>query len=75
MQLQLFMTEHCHLCELAKAQLNSIHPQPSWQEIEIAFDDELTSRYGCVIPVLKRLDNQAELHWPFSTEHILKFIQ
>lgn len=75
MQLQLFMTEHCHLCELAEAQLNSIRPPLSWQKTEIAYDETLVTRYGLSIPVLKRQDNQLELHWPFTTEQILQFIR
>ncbi len=75
MQLQLYMTEHCHLCDLAEAQLNTIYPPLSWKKIEIAYDDQLTSRYGQSIPVLKRLDNQTELAWPFIAEQIIDFIK
>lgn len=75
MQLQLFMTEHCHLCELAEAQINRIYPPLFWQKTEIAYDDVLVERYGSSIPVLKRLDNEAELHWPFTAKQILEFIQ
>jgi hypothetical protein len=75
MQLQLFMTEHCHLCELAEAQLNNIRPSLSWQKTEIAYDEALVTRYGLSIPVLKRDDNQLELHWPFTIEQILQFIR
>lgn len=75
MQLQLFMTEHCHLCELAEAQLNSIQPPLCWQKMEIAYDDALAALYGQSIPVLKRPDNQLELRWPFTTTQILQFIR
>lgn len=74
MQLQLFMTEHCHLCELAEAQINLIYPPLSWKKTEIAYDDALLAHYGQTIPVLKRLDNQAELAWPFTAAQILEFI-
>jgi len=71
--IQLYTTSACHLCELAEAMLDEINL--TVQMIEIANDDDLVTRYGTTIPVLKRLDTQAELNWPFSTSDILKLIE
>lgn len=36
--------------------------------VDIAFDDELFSRYGVTIPVLNF--NESELNWPFDLEQL-----
>lgn len=36
--------------------------------VDIAFDDELFSRYGVTIPVLNYQGN--ELHWPFDSPQL-----
>ena len=71
--LQLFATDGCHLCEQAQALITSVTGQ-SVSEIEIAYDDALLERYGVRIPVLQRLDNNAELDWPFDAAHIVAFL-
>jgi hypothetical protein len=71
--IQFYTTSACHLCELAEAMLDEINL--TVQMIEIANDDDLVTRYGTAIPVLKRLDTKAELNWPFSTSDILKLIE
>jgi len=73
LMIQLYTTSACHLCELAEAMLDEINL--TVQMIEIANDDDLVTRYGTTIPVLKRLDTQAELNWPFTTSDILKLIE
>lgn len=71
--IQLYTTSACHLCEMAEALLRET--MLAAEPIEIANDDKLTARYGTRIPVLKRLDTQAELNWPFNSQDILHFIQ
>lgn len=41
-----------------------------WLTIEITDDEQLLKSYAIKIPVLKRLDNDTELSWPFSTQNI-----
>ncbi len=75
-QLNLYSTTHCHLCEQAEALLVNLSIQHDirWQIIEITEDDELLERYGLIIPVIKRLDNDTEIAWPFTSDEIREFI-
>lgn len=72
------MTAQCHLCELAIQELEMARKslgQPfEWEEIEIAYDDALVMRYGTTIPVLKRLDSEQELLWPFTAQQVSRFL-
>ena len=75
-QLVLYTTSHCHLCEAAEALLINLTKQYdiSWMPIEITDDDNLIEKYGIKIPVIKRIDNNAEIYWPFSTKEIISLI-
>lgn len=77
MQLVLYTTSYCHLCEQAEALLISLKDQTdiNWQLTEISEDEFLTNKFGIRIPVLMRLDNQHELNWPFTENDILQLIQ
>jgi len=74
--LNLYSTSHCHLCAEAELLLqtlaNSRHLQ--WLSIEISEDPALLNLYELKIPVLKRLDNNHEINWPFSLDDIANFI-
>lgn len=72
MNLQLYGTEFCHLCDEAEALLRGLGIAAEY--IDIADDDELIERYGVRIPVLRRCDNGAELGWPFDGGAVLRFI-
>ena len=71
--LVLYGTEFCHLCDEAKAILRETGIEA--EHIDIAEDDELLEIYGIRIPVLKRLDNGAELGWPFDAVTVSRFLQ
>ncbi len=76
MKLQLYSTSHCHLCEQAESllqQLTNSH-HLTWQTLEIADDSALLTLYEIKIPVIKRLDTQAEIAWPFTAEQLLTFL-
>lgn len=75
-QLILFTTSHCHLCEQAEAILTDLKEKHaiSWHTIEISNDDHLANIYGIRIPVIKCINKQTELNWPFSANDILKLI-
>jgi len=66
--LQLFSTSGCHLCELAKQQLDALAIQNSlvYEEIEIALSEELVELYGVRIPVLREAVSGREIGWPFD---------
>ena len=76
-QLVLYTTSHCHLCEQAEAMLIALKSQYAinWQAQEISDNDDLTEKYGIRIPVVARMDNQAELSWPFTENDIVMFIK
>lgn len=77
LQLQLYSTSHCHLCEQAEDLLRLLAAKAhfSWQTLEITDDADLLSQYEISIPVLKRLDTHAELSWPFSEQDVLNFLE
>lgn len=72
-ELYLYSTSHCHLCELAEKLLIESAVTPV-KIIDIAEDDQLLLQYGLRIPVLKRLDTNAELGWPFNLNDISLFL-
>ena len=72
MNIRLYGTSHCHLCDEAKAILRE--SGIAADHIDIADDDELLERYGIRIPVLRRVDTGAELGWPFDAAAISRFL-
>lgn len=74
--LNLYSTSYCHLCEQAVALINSLKTEYdiSFKIIDIADDISLQATYERRIPVLKRVDNDQELSWPFIREDIKKLI-
>jgi len=74
-QLKLYTTSNCHLCEQA-IELLSNQQNIILTMVEIADSDDLIELYGSRIPVLQRVDDpSAELNWPFNQHEILNFIQ
>lgn len=43
--------------------------------LDIADSDDLLDRYGIKIPVIKRLDTDAEIGWPFGESDLEFFLQ
>ena len=76
-ELMLFTTAHCHLCEQAEAVLAALKAQHdiNWHSIEISNDEQLIDQYGIRIPVIKCINNQTELNWPFTGSDILKLVK
>jgi hypothetical protein len=64
---QLFGTLGCHLCEQAEEVLMPL--------VEHGLLVELMDIAGLRIPVLRRVDNGAELDWPFEAEQVVSFLQ
>jgi len=64
----LYSTEGCHLCEMAFQLTQQLKISDQVEIVDIAFDDELFSRYGVTIPVLNYHGN--ELNWPFDLEQL-----
>ncbi len=70
-----FTTSGCHLCDEAKHVIEGELDLHQLSEIEIAFSEDLLNQYGTRIPVLKRLDNQHELGWPFNKNELQHFLK
>ncbi|MDP1766513.1 MAG: glutaredoxin family protein [Methylotenera sp.] len=75
--LNLYSTSHCHLCEQAESLLHTLANNGDilWTKVEISDDATLLKLYELKIPVLKRLDNNREINWPFSLGDIANFIK
>ena len=66
-ELILYHTSGCHLCELAEgvvAQAVSAGADIQLTFVDIANSDDLMGRYGWTIPVLAK--GASELNWPFD---------
>jgi hypothetical protein len=76
MQIRLYTTVGCHLCEEALALLRRAQLAGHAFEIcevEIAGSELLSERYGLRIPVIS-LGGANELGWPFGYEDLLEYI-
>lgn len=72
---QLLGTLGCHLCEHAEAVLMPFVARGLQVElVDIGERAELVAAYGIRIPVLRRLDSQAELDWPFDAARVAHFL-
>jgi hypothetical protein len=72
-KLELYGTEHCHLCEQADGLLRGMGVMAA--PVDIIGDDEAFVRYELCIPVLRRADTGAELGWPFDAEAVGRFLR
>ncbi|ADE11243.1 glutaredoxin family protein [Sideroxydans lithotrophicus] len=72
MDIRLYGTRFCHLCEQAEAILQAMGLAADY--IDIADDDELAEKYGVRIPVLLRMDTGGELGWPFDAAAVSRFL-
>ena len=71
---RLYSSDGCHLCEVAETLLGSL-PQmidAGCEVVDIAFDDQLTERFGSRIPVLFDTQSETYFDWPFEKGSILK---
>ncbi len=75
--LLLFHTTGCHLCELADALVAPIARAAglSLVRVDIADSDALLERYGTRIPVLRGAgERDAEIGWPFDAEAVRRLL-
>lgn len=72
----LYTTAGCHLCDLADVILQELSNSYVLKinHTEIGDDDDLVTRYGTTIPVVKFIDN-SEISWPFSVQDIERKIE
>lgn len=72
----LYGTSACHLCEQAEDLLQQATREGLGRDfikVDISDSEDLMTRYGLRIPVLKRRDG-AELGWPFSAPELAAFL-
>lgn len=77
MELILFGTSACHLCEMADELLTSTlqnYPHIQLELIDIAEQTQWQEKYAIRIPVLFYPQSQQELGWPFDQAAVVKFI-
>lgn len=74
-ELILYGRHDCHLCDLAEQVLQQIEPRREFDKINIDDDLALLRRYGNAIPVLRVNTGMAELHWPFTTASLQRWLQ
>jgi len=74
--LTLYSTVGCHLCELAKEQIEPLLDSFSCHlnEVDIANDEQLLKDYGIRIPVLMVNVTCSELTWPFDSNNVAEFL-
>lgn len=78
LKLWLYSTDACHLCELAKVQIELWSAQygekVEFEEVDIANDDALMALYGVRIPVITIEPCSEGLGWPFDVHAINAFV-
>lgn len=73
MALILYSTEGCHLCDDALALFRQLNIHTAIEQVDVADDDLLFSRYGIRIPVIswqKNAEMSVELAWPFDLSQL-----
>lgn len=75
MQVSLFTTAGCHLCEQAYVLLQQVSVTYPLDIVcvEIGDDDKLLEQYGLRIPVVQTVAG-SELNWPFTVLELKQFI-
>ena len=73
--LRLYFSPECHLCDDAVEVLKETTKNILIESVNIEGKPELLMRYEIRIPVLQRLDNNAELDWPFDGDDVRQFLE
>lgn len=72
---ELYGTLGCHLCDEAEQVLQPFVAQGLVVELlDIIESSEWLERYALSIPVLRRVDTDQELHWPFDQQAVLQLL-
>ena len=71
-KLELYGSRYCHLCDKAGEVLNRAGVFAA--HIDISDDDILVEQYAMRIPVLRRMDDDTELGWPFDAAAVTRFL-
>jgi thiol-disulfide isomerase/thioredoxin len=70
-----YTTLGCHLCEEAEQQLKHLVTVNAVdvEAVDISSSEDLVALYGIRIPVLKNMESEQELDWPFDYPKLLHF--
>jgi len=77
MEIILYSTDYCTLCEEAEALIHAALKgrHYSISKKEVSMDQRLIDSYGLRIPVISISDKPAEeLNWPFDKAQVLAFV-
>jgi hypothetical protein len=75
-ELVLYSTSACHLCEQALALIQPLLGDTvQLRELDISGSQELFQRYGTTIPVLRAPSTGRELNWPFTAAEVLRLLE
>lgn len=76
MELILYTTLGCHLCDKAKEVIWPLLDRYPYRlrEVDIADDESLVERFGVRIPVVKRQDLPEDLGWPFDSAQLEAYL-
>ena len=77
MELVLYSTDHCTLCDQALELLFSM-PELAGQPlrvVDVATDDELLERFGERLPVLELYGADTRIDWPFDAQAVLGLLK
>ena len=72
-RLVLFQRDDCHLCDLALDVLAAARV-PEFDSVFIDDDEVLEARYGVRVPVLRDVEREVELDWPFDEARLRAFL-
>lgn len=77
MQFILYGTDFCQLCDEALELVEQTLEGKDYELdiVDISHSDELMEQYAYSIPVLKCLDSERELNWPFTGFELLALTQ
>jgi hypothetical protein len=70
---KLYGNPFCHLCAEAEAILH--RSGITAIKIDVTENQDLFEKYSLRIPVLQRVDNDAELAWPFDAAAVARFLK
>lgn len=75
-ELEFYTMIACHLCEDAEKILMQAKGVKAYRmtTVEISVDERLLDLYGKLVPVVKNLETQQELFWPFGVLDVMQLL-
>ena len=77
LDVELYSRTGCHLCDDAHALLDALQPADAVAVTVVNIDQSpaLLRRYGAKIPIVRRVDNDAKLFWPFTLDDLYEWVR